>query len=105
MSVTVPGLNETRLPKIIQAIQQLASGRSNAFGTVTLAVSPATSTTVVDRNCGTDTVPSLTPTTANAAAAQATTFIPTASIINGAFVIQHASSAATDRKFLYALHG
>jgi len=72
MSVTVPALNETRLSKINQAIQQLASGRSNAFGTVTLAVSPATSTTVTDRNCGTDTVPILMPTTANAAAAQAT---------------------------------
>jgi hypothetical protein len=105
MSVTVPALTETQIPKINQAIQQLASGRSNAFGTVTLAVAPATSTTVTDRNCGTDTVPSLTPTTANAAAALATMFIPTTTIINGAFVIQHSSSAAVDRTFRYAIHG
>lgn len=105
MTMTVPGLNETSLPKINQAIQQLASGRSNAVGVVTLAVSPATSTTVVDGNCGDSTVPILTPTTANAAAALATMYIPTATITNGAFVIQHASSAQVDRKFLYALHG
>lgn len=105
MSVTVPALTETRLPKINQAIQQLASGRSNAFGTVTLAVSPATSTTVADPNCGTDTVPQLTPATADAAAALATTYIPIATVTNGAFVIQHSSSASVDRTFRYALHG
>lgn len=101
----IPGLNEVDLKKVIQAIQDLSKGRSNAFGSVTLAVSPATSTTVTDRNCGTDTVPSLTPTTANAAAAVATTYVPKATITNGAFVIQHASSAAADRTFLYALQG
>lgn len=105
MSVTVPGLNETNLKTIIRTIQQLCAGRSNAVGVVTLAVAPATSTTVSDSNCGDNTTPILTPTTANAAAAQATTYIPTATITNGAFVIQHASSAASDRKFLYALHG
>lgn len=105
MSVAVPSLTETNPRKINQAIQQLAQGRSNAFGTVTLNVSPATSTTVTDQNCGTDTVPRLTPTTASAAAALATTYIPTTTITGGGFVIQHASSAATDRKFLYALQG
>lgn len=105
MSVIVPGLNEKDPVAFARAIQQLASGRSNAVGTVTLAVAPATSTTVVDGNCGDSTVPILTPTTANAAAAQATTYVPTATITNGSFVIQHSSSAASDRKFLYALQG
>jgi hypothetical protein len=105
MTITVPGLNETDLKKINQAIQQLSAGRSNAVGVVTLAVSPATSTTVTDRNCAAGTVPILVPTTANAAAAQATNYIPKVTIGNGSFVIQHASSAQVDRTFIYALHG
>ncbi len=105
MTVTVPSLGETSLPKINQAIQQLSAGRSNAVGVVTLAVSPATSTTVTDQNCAAGTVPLLTATTANAAAALATTYVPTTTIANGSFVIQHSSSAAVDRRFLYALHG
>ena len=103
MTVYVPGLNAT-LKAAIQAIQQLSAGRSNATGTVTLKAS-ATSTTVSDPNCATGTVPILVPTTADAAAAVATTFIPTDSIANGSFVIEHASAASTDRTFLYALHG
>jgi hypothetical protein len=105
MSITVPGLNEKDLTKIVQAIQQLSAGRSNSVGVVTLAVAPATSTVVKDQNCAAGTVPILVPTTANAAAAETTKFIPRASIVNGSFVIQHASSAQTDRTFLYALHG
>lgn len=105
MSMIVPSLTEKDPRKLAQAIQQLASGRSNAVGAVTLAVAPATSTTVTDGNCGDSTVPILTPTTASAAAALATTYIPATTIKNGGFVIQHISSAATDRKFLYALQG
>lgn len=105
MTVSVPGLNETDLKIIIQAIQQLSAGRSNAVGTVTLAVAPATSTTVTSRNCASGTVPILVPTTANAAAAMSGVYVPTATIGNGTFVIQHASSAQTDRTYLFALHG
>lgn len=105
MTVTVPGLNEKDPKKIVQAIQQLASGRSNAFGIITLAPAPATSTAVTDQNCATGSVPILTPATANAAAAFSTTYVPVVTIANGSFVIQHVSSAQTDRTFLYALHG
>lgn len=105
MTITVPGLNEKDLTAFARAIQQLSAGRSNAVGIVTLAVSPATSTTVTSRNCAAGTVPILVPTTANAAAAQATNYIPTATVGNGSFVIQHSNSASVDRTFLYALHG
>lgn len=104
MTITVPGLNETDPKKIVQAIQQLSAGRSNAVGTVTLAVSAA-STTVTDRNCAAGTVPILVPTTANAAAAVSTNYVPTATITNGSFVIQHANNTQADRTFRYALHG
>jgi hypothetical protein len=105
MTISVPGLNETDLKIINQAIQQLSAGRSNAVGVVTLAVAPATSTTVTSKNCAAGTVPILVPTTANAAAALSGIYVPTATIGNGSFVIQHASSAQIDRTFLYALHG
>ena len=47
MTAYVPGITETDLKKIVLAIQQLAAGRSNAVGTVTLATGAAT--TVVSR--------------------------------------------------------
>jgi hypothetical protein len=103
MTAFVPGTGGT-LTDAIRSIQQLSQGRSNGVGTVTLAVS-ATSTTVTDPNCAAGTVPILVPTTANAAAALATTFIPTATIANGSFVIQHGSAISVDRIFLYAFHG
>lgn len=104
MTAYVPGLTEKNLQNVIAAIQQLTAGRSNAVGVVTLAVS-ASSTTVTDQNCSSGSVPKLVPTTANAAAALATTFTPIASISNGSFVIEHANNTQADRTFLYALQG
>lgn len=104
MTAYVPGLEEKDLHNIIRSLQQLAAGRSNGVGTVTLTVSAA-STTVVDENCSVNTVPKLVPSTANAAAALATTYIPIATIENGSFVIQHANNTQADRTFSYALQG
>lgn len=104
MSVYVPGLNEKDPKNVIRSIQQLSAGRSNAVGLVTLAAS-ATSTTVTDGNCSVDSTISLSPATADAAAALATTFIPVATIANGSFVISHTSAASTDRTFRYAIAG
>lgn len=104
MTTYVPALTEKDIQKAMQAIQQLSAGRSNAVGTVTLVAS-ATSTPVTDGNCASGSTIKLSPTTADAAAALATTFIPTATILNGSFVIKHASAASVDRTFLYAIHG
>lgn len=105
MTVYVPSLLGT-LQDAMRAIAQLSAGRSNAVGTVTLAASAA-STTVSDPNCATGTTPILTPTTAHAAAeiGNGTLYIPVASIVNGSFVIQHASNTQADRTFRYALYG
>jgi hypothetical protein len=104
MTAYVPGITETDLKKIVLAIQQLAAGRSNAVGTVTLATGSAT-TAVTDKNCAIGSVPLLTPTTANAAAevGNGTMFI--SAVTNGSFTITHANSATTGRTFLYAIHG
>lgn len=104
MTAYVPGITETDLKKVILAVQQLAAGRSNAVGSVTLAVSAAT-TLVADKNCAAGSVPLLTPITANAATevGNGTMFVST--VANGSFTVTHANSATTGRTFLYALIG
>ncbi|MBM7483312.1 hypothetical protein ACVWWI_003372 [Bradyrhizobium sp. USDA 3686] len=104
MTVSVPGISETDLKKINLAIQQLAAGRSNSVGSVTLTVSVAT-TTVTDSNCSSGSVPILTATTANAAAEVGNGTIYVSAVANGSFTITHANSATTGRTFKYALHG
>lgn len=104
MTVYVPATTETDLKKIILAIQQLSSGRSNAIGTVTLTISVAT-TTVTDANCSSGSVPILVPTTANAAAEVGNGTMYVSAVANSSFTITHANSATTGRTFLYALHG
>lgn len=104
MTAYVPGITETDLKKIVLAIQQLAAGRSNAVGSVTLTVSAAT-TTVTDNNCAVGSVPILVPTTANAAAEIGNGTMYISAVANKSFTITHANSATTGRTFLYALHG
>jgi len=104
MTAYVPGLTETDPKKIVLAVQQLAAGRSNATGTVTLAAGAAT-TVVTDKNCAAGSTPLLTPTTANAAAEIGNGTLYVSAIANGSFTITHANSATTGRTFLYAFVG
>ncbi len=106
MVAFVPGISETDLKKIVLSLQQLAAGRSNAVGTVTLTANAAT-TTVTTGNCAVGSTILLMPTTANASAEQGagTIYIATATILNGSFVITHANNAQTDRIFRYAIVG
>lgn len=104
MTAFVPGMAETDLKKVILALQQLAAGRSNATGTVTLATSAAT-TVVTDSNCAAGTVPLLMPVTANAATEVGNGTIYVSAVTNGSFTITHANAATTGRTFLYALQG
>ena len=104
MTAYVPGITETDLKKINLAIQQLAAGRSNATGTVTLKTAAAT-TVVTDNNCAARSTPLLTPTTANAAAEIGNGTLYVSAVANGSFTITHVNSATTGRTFLYALQG
>lgn len=101
MTARVVSRNERDLSVITLAINELAAGRSNAHGTVTLTAS-ASSTTVTTQNCSAASCVMLMPNTANAAAALATTYIEPAS---GSFVINHANNSQTDRTFFYAIQG
>ena len=90
--------------KIVGAINQLGQGRSNAVGTVTLTAS-ATSTTVAAPACGAGAKVFLFPTTANAAAALATTYVQAADVTKEQFIVTHANNAQTDRTFFYVALG
>jgi len=107
MTVYVPGITETDLKKIVLAIQQLAAGRSNATGTVTLTTSSAT-TVVTPTQSGmiaSGSVPILVPTTANAAAEVSGGTMYVSSVGKDTFTITHTNSATTGRTFLYAILG
>ena len=104
MTAYVPGITETDLKKIVLALHQLAAGRSNAIGTVTLATGVAT-TVVTDKNCAAGSTPLLTPATANAATEVGNGTLYVSAVANGSFTLTHSNSATTARTFLYALHG
>lgn len=104
MTAYVPGLDEKDISRLVLSLQQLAAGRSNATGTVTLTTSAAT-TVVANANCAAASTPILTPTTANAATEVGNGTIYVSVVANGSFTITHANSATTARTFLYAIQG
>jgi hypothetical protein len=101
MTAYVPGLNERDLNKLITSLQQLASGRSNAVGTVTC--STLGTTTVTNANCSAGSQPQLTASSSNAAAAYASTWV--SAVSNGSFVVTHTIASSSDRTFRYAIVG
>jgi hypothetical protein len=103
----VPPLTETDLKQIILAIQQIAAGRSNATGTVTLTANVAT-TTVTPTQTGSiaaGSTPLLTEMTANAAAERGNGTLYVSTVANGSFTITHANNAQVDRTYRYAILG
>lgn len=94
--------DETDLAQFATAIQELYAGRSNAAGSVTLAAG-ATSTVVSAINCAPGSKVFLFPTTANGAAALATTY--RSAIGKQTFTLSHANNAQTDRTFDYVAIG
>ncbi len=104
MTAFVPGTEETDLKKIVLALQQLAAGRSNAVGKITLATG-ASSTTVTTSNCSDSSTPILVPASLNAAAEVGNGTMYVSAVANGSFTITHANSATTGRTFFYALLG
>lgn len=104
MTAYAPGISETDLKKINLAIQQLAAGRSNAVGSLTLATGSST-TTILTPNCAVGSTPILTPATASAAAEVGNGTMHVSAVANGSFTITHANSATPGRTFLYAIIG
>ena len=83
------------------AIRQLARGRTNVGGSVTLATS-TTTTTVTNTGIQVGDVLKLIPQTANAAAALATTYVTPATQAEQ-ITITHANNAQNDRTFGYVV--
>lgn len=104
MSALVLNPQEQDRLKQNTAINQLAAGRSNAVGSVTLRASQVT-TTVSAPNCSASSKVFLFPETANAAAVVATTYILTTNVTAGQFIITHASDADVDQTFSYVALG
>src|SRR3954454_370421 len=93
----VPGTAETDLKKIILSVQQLAAGRSNATGIITLNALSATTVVDVTKNpiattiIAAGSVPILTPMTASAAAEVGNGTMYVSAVANGSFTITHAN--------------
>lgn len=104
MTVRTVSRNERDLSLYALSISELASGRSNAVGSVTLTAN-TTTTTVTDSNFASGSVPKLEPTTANAAAERGNGTMYISARANGSFTITHANNAQTDRTFIYAIQG
>lgn len=90
--------------RIVQALKELGSGRSNAVGTVTLTANQ-TSTVVAAINCGPDSRVFLMPTTANASAEFGNGTIRISAVGQGTFTVTHANSAQTDRTYFWLAVG
>lgn len=96
-------INGTTLRNIIDRINGLIDGRSNASGDVTLTAG-ATSTLVESPIFNANARVLLTPKTANAAAAAATTYA-NMTAGGGSFTVTHANAVSTDRTFAYLVIG
>lgn len=88
--------------RVADTVNAMLRGRSNSVGTVTLTAG-ATSTVVTDNRFQSQMTVILTPTTANAATAIATTYLSSRGV--GTFTLTHANTADTDKTFLYARLG
>jgi len=104
MSTLVLSPQEKDTFKIVAAVNQLAQGRSNAVGGVTLAANAA-STTVAAPNCAAGSGIFLFPQTVHAAAELAAGGMYVGSVSKEQFVITHASNAQTDRTFWWVVLG
>lgn len=95
---------EKDLRRVVDSVRQLNDGRQNSVGDVTLRTGQTT-TTVNFENCSKGCRVFLEAQTLNAAGAVATTYIPLANILQGSFIIVHASSANSDLYFSFVCIG
>lgn len=90
------------LSRIANVLNNMLQGKLNNTSTVTLTANAAT-TTLTDSRIGANSIICLMPTTANAAAALATTYFDT--FANGSCVINHANNAQADKTFGLTITG
>lgn len=93
---------EKEINRVVAVVRQLVEGRSNAVGIVTLTAN-AGSTVVTAVNCGPNSAVFLFPTTANAAAIVAATYV--SAVAAGTFTVTHTNSASTGKTFFWVALG
>jgi competence transcription factor ComK len=104
MAALIPSPDEKDLRKIVTSLREVAAGRSNATGSVTLAAN-AGATTVRPLNCAPGSAVFLFPTTADAAAEFRNGTIWINAVAKQSFTITHANNAQADRTFFYLAIG
>ena len=104
MTAYVPSRDEKDLTKLILSLMELASGRSNAVGILTLAAGTSATVILAD-NCAAGSTPILTPITADAAAEVSAGTMYISAVANKSFTIVHSNSANTGRTFRFAILG
>lgn len=95
---------ETDPRRLAIAINGIIDGRTDNYGSVTLAANTATTVVTEARITDFATV-ILTPTTANAAAELGAGTLYVSAKANGSFTLTHASNGQTDRDFDYSWSG
>lgn len=99
------GSNEEAIRKsVLASVNDLLRGKSNNTYEVTLAVSPATTTTVPSEICTPESEVFVTPKTSTAATAVGAGVI-WLEPLDGSFVVHHDSSASANRTFGVAVIG
>ena len=88
----------------INTIKQLASGGSNSKGSFTLSSTGATLLSVSNVNCGVNSIITMSPGTADAAAQRATVYTLSSNVGKGSFSVSQASNTSTDSTFNYVIH-
>lgn len=88
---------------VSEVVRGIMDGKTNNTGTVTLAASSATSTTLNDPRIGYDSVILFMPMTANAAAFLTAFYVSARS--QGSATITHSANTLSDRKFAYVVVG
>ena len=87
---------------IAEVVNNILNKRMDAGGEVTLSANVA-STVVTDNRVTKNSVVVLSPTTANAAAALATTYIADGGYDTSGFTVTHENNTQTDRTFRYII--
>ncbi len=88
---------DTLLRKIIHALNRLIEGRGDNYKSEVTLTAGATTTTVLAQFVSSNSTIVLSPRTANAAAALATTYVSAKA--DGSFELTHANNGQTDRTF------
>ena len=105
MSVYIPPPAETNIKKLTSAISQLAQGRTNSNGVVTLNPNATKTTVQFVATSATTCIVHWQATTPNAAAQYATLCLYSTDVTKGQFILTHASNTSTDQTFNFEVRG